>query len=93
MAVVASQAKYPSSLGVGHSQSSMPSQYAASTLRKPIGSGDNHSGTHQFLSPTESEFSVVESDGESIKGWDERKVGEWLKAINCGQYEQLFKGK
>lgn len=24
--------------------------------------------------------------------WDEKRVGEWLRAINCAQYEQLFKG-
>ena len=25
--------------------------------------------------------------------WDEKRVGEWLRAINCAQYEQLFKGR
>ena len=25
--------------------------------------------------------------------WDEKRVGEWLRTINCAQYEQLFKGK
>ena len=92
MAVLASKANYPSSLGVGHSQPSMISQYAAPSYRKPVGSGETHTGGGQFLSPTESEFSVNDGDGEIIRGWDERKVGDWLRAINCGQYEQLFKG-
>ena len=91
MAVLASKAAYPSNLAVGPNQPSGVSQYAA-TYRKPVGSGDNHLGGGQFLSPTESEFSVNDGDGETIKGWDEKKVGEWLRAINCSQYEQLFKG-
>ena len=91
MATLATKANYPSSLGMGHSQTSMVSQYPPS-YRKPVGGGDQHTGSGQFLSPTESEFSVTDGDGEAIKGWDERKVGEWLRAINCSQYEQLFKG-
>ena len=27
------------------------------------------------------------------RSWDEKRVGEWLRTINCAQYEQLFKGK
>ena len=43
------------------------------------------------MSPTESEFSENNENHESIKSWDEKKVGEWLRAINCAQYEQMFK--
>jgi hypothetical protein len=25
-----------------------------------------------------------------IRNWDEKRVGEWLRSINCAQYEQLF---
>lgn len=25
------------------------------------------------------------------RSWDEKRVGEWLREINCPQYEQLFK--
>ena len=25
--------------------------------------------------------------------WDEKRVGEWLRSINCAQYEQLFRCK
>lgn len=26
------------------------------------------------------------------RSWDEKKVCEWLRGINCAQYEQLFRG-
>lgn len=29
----------------------------------------------------------------SCRNWDEKRVGEWLRVINCAQYERLFKGK
>lgn len=89
MAVLASKAPY--SLGVGPNQPAVVSQYAVN-YRKPVGSGDNHSAGNTFLSPTESEFSANDGGEESIKSWDERKVGEWLRSIGCSQYEQLFKG-
>lgn len=43
-----------------------------------------------FASPTESEFSDVEGP-ESAKNWDEERVCDWLRSINCGEYEKLFK--
>ncbi|KIW47380.1 uncharacterized protein PV06_00080 [Exophiala oligosperma] len=43
-----------------------------------------------FTSPTDSEFSDVYDGLESIRAWDEKKVGEWLHTIRCGQYESLF---
>ncbi|KZF22538.1 Pkinase-domain-containing protein [Xylona heveae TC161] len=46
-----------------------------------------------FSSPTESEFSDSVYDGpDYVRNWDERRVGEWLRSINCPQYEQLFRG-
>ncbi|KAI9819657.1 MAG: ATP binding [Phylliscum demangeonii] len=44
-----------------------------------------------FNSPTESGFSVCFDGDERIRLWDEKRVGEWLRSINCGQYEQLFR--
>lgn len=44
-----------------------------------------------FASPTESEFSDVYEGPDSVRLWDEKRVGEWLRTINCGQYEQLFR--
>ena len=46
--------------------------------------------TQSFASPTESEFS--DRDGpESAKNWDEEKVSDWLRSINCGDYVKLFR--
>ena len=91
MAVLASKATYPSSLGMGSNQPSVVSQYAVN-YRKPLANGDMHNGA-PFLSPTESEFSENNDGPEPIRSWDEKRVGEWLRGINCGQYEQIFKGK
>ena len=44
-----------------------------------------------FTSPTESEFSEAQDALEIIRGWDEKRVGEWLHSIRCGQYEVLFR--
>ena len=44
-----------------------------------------------FTSPTNSEFSDVYDGLDSVRAWDEKKVGEWLQSIRCGQYESLFK--
>ncbi|TDZ18581.1 Protein kinase byr2 [Colletotrichum orbiculare MAFF 240422] len=43
-----------------------------------------------FASPTESEFS--ENDGpDAVKNWDEEKVCDYLRSVNCGEYEKLFR--
>lgn len=44
-----------------------------------------------FTSPTNSEFSDAFDGLESIRAWDEKRVGEWLHTIRCGQYESLFR--
>ncbi|KAK5729530.1 ATP binding [Elasticomyces elasticus] len=55
--------------------------------------------THVFTSPTESEFSdtyrSTHTDNTStstsaIETWDESKVADWLRSINCAQYIPLF---
>ncbi|KAL9636700.1 MAG: hypothetical protein Q9164_002661 [Protoblastenia rupestris] len=89
MAVLASKAPYTSTLGMGPNQPPVVSQYAVN-YRKPVGNNDAHNGA-PFLSPTESEFSEHNEGQESIRSWDEKRVGEWLRDINCGQYEPLFK--
>lgn len=43
-----------------------------------------------FASPTESEFSDVEGP-ESAKHWDENRVCDWLRSVNCEGYEKLFR--
>ncbi|KAI9888939.1 MAG: ATP binding [Vezdaea aestivalis] len=44
-----------------------------------------------IASPTESEFSDAYDSADLIRSWDERSVAQWLKSINCGQYEPIFK--
>ena len=46
-----------------------------------------------FTSPTESEFSDSHRDAaqDSIIHWDEGRVGEWLRSINCGQWASIFR--
>lgn len=47
-------------------------------------------GPQAHVSPTESEFS--DADGpDSVKNWDEDKVCDYLRGINCGEYEMLFR--
>jgi len=48
------------------------------------------SSNQSFASPTESEFSDVESP-ESAKNWDEERVCDWLVTVNCGEYEKIFR--
>ncbi|KAH8821657.1 BcSTE11, mitogen-activated protein kinase [Xylogone sp. PMI_703] len=43
-----------------------------------------------FSSPTESEFSDIDGP-ESAKNWGEDRVCEWLRSVNCGDYEKLFR--
>ncbi|KAK9238248.1 kinase-like domain-containing protein [Lipomyces kononenkoae] len=41
-------------------------------------------------SPTSSMFSESTSLLDEIRHWDESKVAEWLRSVNCGKYAQLF---
>lgn len=43
-----------------------------------------------FASPTESEFSEHLDAQASVRNWDEERVAEWLRSINCSQYVELF---
>ncbi|KAH0559515.1 hypothetical protein GP486_003972 [Trichoglossum hirsutum] len=52
----------------------------------------NITGHGIVASPTDSEFSEIYDASEHIRSWDEKQVGEWLRSINCAQYEALFKG-
>ena len=77
MALLSAKAPFPTS------------QYAA-TYRVPASSarGEHHGF---FASPTESEFSEhFETAPLSVKDWDEKRVAEWLRSINCGQYIDIF---
>ena len=43
-----------------------------------------------FSSPTESEFSYKDGK-ESVLDWDEARVADWLRSINCSEYIDIFK--
>ena len=72
------------------------SPYPAPTLsgnmyRQPVPTNVMN-GHNVFTSPTESEFSESYKDGrESVVDWDEVRVAEWLKSINCSQYVEIFR--
>ncbi|KAI9720508.1 MAG: ATP binding [Chrysothrix sp. TS-e1954] len=45
-----------------------------------------------YASPTDSEFSdAYSSSNETVRGWDERRVADWLRSINAEKYIDLFK--
>ncbi|KAF2796848.1 MAP kinase-like protein [Melanomma pulvis-pyrius CBS 109.77] len=91
MAMLASKSSYPTpSLG-GGSASQSSAQYNGS-----MSGYRNHTTAARadhafFASPTESEFSEAYDAPDAVRHWDERKVGDWLKRINCAQYVELFK--
>ncbi|KAK8165565.1 MAP kinase-like protein [Phyllosticta citrichinensis] len=77
---------------VGSSAPPSSSLYPPSTASRrpqPTPSSDHH--TVRYTSPTESEFSESFETADSVRNWDEHRVGQWLKSINCGQYVDLFK--
>ncbi|EUC43236.1 hypothetical protein COCMIDRAFT_7335 [Bipolaris oryzae ATCC 44560] len=90
MAMLASKAPYPApSVSGGAPQSS--AQYNASLNTYRTHASATRADQSMFASPTESEFSEIYDAPDAIKHWDEDKVGDWLKRINCAQYVELFK--
>ncbi|KAH0537377.1 hypothetical protein FGG08_005819 [Glutinoglossum americanum] len=93
MAMLASKSPYTGptqSVSSGHGSSSNLHPPALNH-RSPV---PNITGHGIVASPTDSEFSEIydASDAsEHIRSWDEKQVGDWLRSINCAQYEQLFK--
>ncbi|KAF3482415.1 MAP kinase kinase kinase Ste11/SteC [Arthroderma uncinatum] len=82
-------APYAQAFPMAPQQSAMSASYANLPLQKPangVASREN-----LFTSPTESEFSEGADQLDPIRSWDEKKVGEWLHSIRCGQYEPVFK--
>ncbi|KAL3425371.1 ste/ste11 protein kinase [Phlyctema vagabunda] len=87
MAMLASKSPFPAPLAPGSSHSSSTqSTSAPSSRRIPA----MVTGSQSFASPTESEFSDVDS-ADSAKNWDEERVCDWLSSVNCGQYDKIFR--
>lgn len=87
MAMLASKSPFPASLVSSSSNLSVPAQ---STLQPSRRAPAMVTSSQPFSSPTESEFSDLE-DPESAKNWDEEQVCDWLRTVNCGEYEKLFR--
>lgn len=85
--MLASKSPYTPSLGGPSGSSHYPSTVASYRVQATT-SGGNHGF---FASPTESEFSESYDAPDSVRNWDEDRVGQWLRSINCGQYVEVFK--
>jgi mitogen-activated protein kinase kinase kinase len=93
MATLAPKLQHPATVVAGNPASLATSQYASnvsSNRQTPASAVSNHGF---FASPTESEFSESYEVPESIKGWNEERVGEWLRSIGCAQYIELFRSE
>jgi mitogen-activated protein kinase kinase kinase len=76
MALLSAKSPYPTSA------------YAATYRVAATTTTRDHPGF--FASPTESEFSEHFENPSAVKNWNEERVGEWLRSINCSQYVDLF---
>jgi len=85
MAMLASKSPFPAPLGSSSLSSAQPSTIQSSRRQPAM-----VTASQSFSSPTESEFSDVENP-ESVKNWDEERVCDWLRSVNCGDYEKLFR--
>jgi len=85
--MLASKAPFPASLGpTSSSLSASQTSTSQSSRRQPAMIASNQT----FASPTESEFSDAEGP-ECAKRWNEEQVCDWLRSVNCGDYEKLFR--
>ncbi|KAK5077252.1 ATP binding [Lithohypha guttulata] len=88
MAMLASKSPYGTPVNGGNNQKLPTRTFSETSLRV-----QQSTSTHQdnlFMSPTNSEFSDHYDGLNSVRAWDEKRVGEWLHSIRCGQYERLF---
>lgn len=89
MAMLASKTSFPAPLGSASasiSASTAQTPALQSSRRVPVAVSSNHT----FTSPTESEFTDIDGP-ESAKNWDEEQVCDWLRSVNCGDYEKIFR--
>ncbi|KAK5131504.1 hypothetical protein LTR08_000898 [Meristemomyces frigidus] len=88
MATLASRSPYPAPAFASNMPSTQYRMPASAALN-----GNHVTAAGVFTSPTESEFSESYKDSarDSVQEWDEARVGDWLRSINCGQYVELFR--
>jgi mitogen-activated protein kinase kinase kinase len=89
MTSLASRQPYPAPLG----SAGMPPSTAHYRVPPSAAAAVGGTSQHVFTSPTDSEFSESYRDNaaESVQDWDETRVGDWLRSINCGQYVDVFR--
>jgi mitogen-activated protein kinase kinase kinase len=88
--MLAAKSPYPTpSLGGGPSQAT--SQYNATMNNYRSHTSAARADQTMFESPTESEFSEIYDAPDAVRNWDEDRVVDWLKSINCSQYIELFR--
>ncbi|KAF2447217.1 Ste11-type MAPKK kinase [Karstenula rhodostoma CBS 690.94] len=90
MAMLASKPSY-SAPALGSSSSQTSTQYSASLSSYRNQGAASRADQSLYASPTESEFSEVYDAPDAVRHWDEEKVGDWLKRINCAHYVELFR--
>lgn len=82
--MLASKTPFPAPLG-SSAVAGAPTSALATSRRVPPVAG----ASQAYASPTESDFS--DADGpDSVKSWDEGRVCDYLRSINCGEYDKLF---
>ena len=91
MATLAHKSPNPSIAAMGAPTNGGRDYASTVTSARTLMSSTVHSNS--FASPTESEFSEVFEGPDSVRSWDEKRVADWLKSINCGQYTDAFKGE
>lgn len=88
MAMLASKSPYGTPVNGGNNQKLSTRTFSETSLRAQQSTSTNQDNL--FMSPTNSEFSDHYDGLNSVRAWDEKRVGEWLHSIRCGQYERLF---
>jgi mitogen-activated protein kinase kinase kinase len=88
MAMLASKASYPASLGASGTPlvPNTPSANMPPSRRAPAAPSSGKA----YASPTESEFSDIDGP-DAVKNWDEDRVCDYLHSVKCGEYEKLFR--
>ena len=90
MAMLAAKSPYPTP-SLGGSSSQAAAQYNATMNNYRNHTTGARTDQTMFASPTESDFSEIYDAPDAVRNWDEDRVVDWLKSINCAQYIELFR--
>ncbi|PHH62942.1 hypothetical protein CDD81_6575 [Ophiocordyceps australis] len=87
MALLASKSPFPAPLGSSSVVASNSSPAMLSSSRRVPAMA---AASQAYASPTESDFADADSP-DAVRNWDEDKVCDYLRGLNCGDYDKLFK--